>query len=190
VLEVLPRNILHSVLEIIVMARKARETESPSRRRRKKDENASPRTAPKKKGSPVVTIIAVLVVMVLAWAFLVKEDGKVPRGKIAPSIIGVLDQVYLGCTVYWFNQGSYLPCNQEVADKLHDSKNSEIKVTVTNDVRKEFSAFGKHIADRMVFRIDSDGKIFIKAKECETNIESLNIPELDFEALEAQCEPK
>ena len=189
-LEVLPRNILHSVLEIIVMARKARETESPSRRRRKKDENASPRTAPKKKGSPVVTIIAVLVVMVLAWAFLVKEDGKVPRGKIAPSIIGVLDQVYLGCTVYWFNQGSYLPCNQEVADKLHDSKNSEIKVTVTNDVRKEFSAMGKHIADSMVFRIDSEGDSFIKAKDCETNIETLNITELDFEALEAKCVPK
>ena len=172
------------------MARKDRETESPARRRRKKAEAPAPRTPPKKKSSPIITIMAVLAVMVLAWTFLVKEEGKVPSSKIAPSIIGVLDQVYLGCTVYWFNQGSHLPCNQEIADKLHDSKNSEIKVTVTNDVRKEFSAMGKHIADSMVFRIDSEGDIFIKAKDCETNIETLNITELDFEALEAKYVPK
>jgi hypothetical protein len=173
------------------MARKSREADSPARRRRKKaDQPASTKTPPKKKNSPTVTIIAVVAVMIIAWAVLVKEDGKVPSGKIAPSIIGVLDQVYLGCTVYWFNQGTHLPCGQEIADKLHDSKNAEIKVTVTNGLRKEFSAVGHHVADPMVFRVDSDGEIYIKAKECETNIEKIVIPELNFEELEGQCKPK
>ncbi|MBT5376494.1 MAG: hypothetical protein HOL15_06750 [Nitrospinaceae bacterium] len=172
------------------MARKPKDTESPARRRRKNTKTSLPRVAPKKKSSPVITIMAVLAVMVLAWATLVKDDGSVPSSKIAPAIIGVLDQVYLGCTVYWFNQGSHLPCGQEIIGKLHDSKNSEIKITIINNLRKEFSVTGKHIADRMVFRIDAEGDIFLKAKECETNIEALNIPELNFDELEAQCKPK
>lgn len=128
--------------------------------------------------------------MVLAWAVLVKEDDSVPSGKIAPAIIGALDQVYLGCTVFWFNQGSHLLCDQSIADKLHDSKKGEIKVTVTNALRKEFSATGKHSEDRMVFRVDADGEIFIKAKECETNIDQVNVSEINLEELEAQCKPK
>jgi hypothetical protein len=178
-------------LRPVAMARKSKETESPSRRRRRKSENSSvPKAPPKKKTSPVVAIVGVVAVMLIAWAVLVKDDGKVPSGKIAPSIVGVLDQVYLGCTVYWFNQGSHLPCGQEIADKLHDSKNAEIKVSVINNLRKEFSAVGSHIADRMVFRIDSDGEIYIKAKECETNIENLVVTEINLEALEAECKPK
>jgi hypothetical protein len=172
------------------MARKSRETEGPARRRKRNADAPVPRGSAKKKRSPVVTIVAVAVVMVVFWAALVKEDGKVPSGKIAPAIIGVLDQVYLGCTVYWFNQGAHLPCGQDIADRLHDSKSAEIKVKVTNGLRKEFSAVSNHIADRMVFRVDSDGEIYIKAKECETNIEKLVISELDFEALEAECKPK
>lgn len=171
------------------MARKKKEIESPAKRRKRIAENPTPRTAPKKKSSPAITIVAVLAVMIISWAVLVQDDGKVPSAKIAPSIIGVLDQVYLGCTVYWFNQGSHLPCTQEIADKLHDSKTSEIKVTIGNQLRKEFSAVGKHIADRMVFRVDSDGEIYIKAKECETNIEQIIITELDLPALESKCKP-
>jgi len=57
-------------------------------------------------------------------------------------------------------------------------------------VRKDFSAIGKHIAAPMVFRVDDDGEVFIKAKECEINIRSLDIHELDLEELESQCKPK
>jgi hypothetical protein len=172
------------------MARKSRETGGSSRRRKRGAEASAPRAPAKKKTSPVLSAVAVLGVMVIAWATLVKDDGKVPSGKIAPSIVGVLDQVYLGCTVYWFNQGTHLPCGQDIADKLHDSKKAEIKVKVLNGLRKEFSAVGSHIADRMVFRVDSDGEIYIKAKECEVNIEKVVVTELDLEALEAECKPK
>ena len=171
------------------MARRSRDTEGSSRRRRRNAE-PKPRAPKKKKTSPVVTIIGVFVAMFISWAVLVKEDDKVPSGKIAPAIIGALDQVYLGCTVFWFNQGGHLLCDQSIADKLHDSKKGGITVTVTNSMRKEFSATGKHKDDRMVFRIDSNGEIYIKAKDCETNIDQINISELKFEELEAQCKPK
>jgi len=42
----------------------------------------------------------------------------------------------------------------------------------------------------MIFRVDSDGEIFIKAKECETNIDSLVVSKINFPELEAQCKPK
>lgn len=171
------------------MARKSRETEGSSRRRKRNVEQ-QPRTPKKKKSSPVVTILSVLAVMVIAWVVLLKEDSKVPSSKIAPAIIGALDQVYLGCTVFWFNQGSHLLCDQSIADKLYDSKKGGITVTVTNALRKEFSAIGKQHEDRMVFRVDSNGEIFIKAKECETNIDQVNVAELNLEELEAQCKPK
>lgn len=172
------------------MARRSRETEGSSRRRKRKSEQPQPRPPKKKKTSPVVTIAAVIAVMVIAWAVLVKEEKGVPTGKLAPAIIGALDQVYLGCTVFWFNQGSHLPCDQNIANKLHDTEKSGIKVTVVKDLRKEFSATGKHSDDRMVFRVDADGEIYIKAKECETNIDQLVVSEIDFEKLEAQCKPK
>jgi hypothetical protein len=172
------------------MARKSRETEGAPRRRKRKTETPAPKTPPKKKTSPAITIGAVLAVMVIAWMTVVKDDGKVPSGKIAPAIIGVMDQVYLGCTVYWFNKGTHLLCGQDIADKLHDSKNSEIKVTVTNGLRKDFSAVGSHIGDRMVFRVDSDGEIYIKAKTCETNIDKVVVSKINLEALEAECKPK
>ena len=170
------------------MARKSRETEQPSRRR-KRTEPSKP-VPHKKKTSPLITIFAVIAAMFIAWSVLIEDEHTVPRGKIAPSIIGVLDQVYLGCTVFWFNQGSQYPCDQKIADQFHDSKAGDIKVVVTNSFRKEYSAEGKHISDRMVFRIDADGEIFIRAKECETNIELIDIAELNFEELEAQCKPK
>ena len=87
------------------MARKSKETERPTRRRKRNANTPAPRTPPKKKSSPAITIVSVLVVMVIFWVTVVRDDGKVPSGKIAPSIVGVLDQVYLGCTVYWFNKG-------------------------------------------------------------------------------------
>ncbi len=172
------------------MARRSRETEGSSRRRKRNAEQPLPRPPKKKKTPPAVTITAVFVAMAIAWSVLIKEDKGVPSGKLAPAIIGALDQVYLGCTVFWFNQGSHLPCDQNIANKLHDTEKSGIKVTVVKDLRKEFSATGKHSEDRMVFRVDADGEIYIKAKDCETNIDQLIVSEIDLEKLEAQCKPK
>ena len=179
---------LNTIQELIAVARRSRETEGSTRRRKRNAQQ--PKAPKKKKTSPTASIMAVLAVMVIAGLVLLKDDDKVPSGKIAPAIIGALDQVYLGCTVFWFNQGSHLLCDQSIADKLHDSTKGGITVTVTNALRKEFSAIGKHNEDRMVFLIDSDGEIFIKAKECETNIDQVNISELNLEELEAQCKPK
>ena len=188
--KVLPRYILISILESVAMARKSRETERPTRRKKRNTGTPAPRTPPKKKRSPVVTFVAVVVVVVIIWATLIKDDGKVPIGKIAPDIVAELDKLYMFCGVYWMEKGGHLPCGQNLADKLRDTKSADIKVTVIDAVRKDFSAIGKHIAAPMVFRVDDDGEVFIKAKECEINVRSLDIHELDLEELESQCKPK
>ena len=172
------------------MARKERDTESPARRRKRKSQEPPPKTPKKKKSSPAVAIIGVLIVMAISWTFLAEEEGGAPSGKIGPSIVGVLDQVYLGCTVYWFQRGSQFPCSQEIADTLYDPKKSDIKVTVTNAKKKEFYAEGKHFDSPMVMRVDSDGEIFVKAKECETNIKLVVVSDINLEELESQCNPK
>jgi hypothetical protein len=172
------------------MARKSRETERPARRKRRNAGTPAPRTPPKKKRSPVVTFVAVVVVVVTIWATLIRESGKIPSGKIAPDIVAELDKLYMFCGVYWMEKGGHLLCGQDLADKLRDSKNADIKVTVIDAVAKDFSAIAKHIAAPMVFRVDDDGEVFIKAKECEINIRSLDIHELDLEELESQCKPK
>ena len=172
------------------MARKSRETERPARRKRRNVETPAPQTPPKKKRSPVVTFVAVVVVVVTIWATLIRKSDKVPSGKIAPNIVAELDKLYMFCGVYWMEKGGHLPCGQNLADKLRDSKDAGIKVTVISGVRKDFSAIGKHIAAPMVFRVDDDGEVFFKAKECEINIRSLEIHDLDLEELESQCKPK
>ena len=172
------------------MARKSRETERPRRRSKRNAETPASQTPPKKKRSPVVTFVAVVVVVVTIWATLIRESGKVPSGKIAPDIVAELDKLYMFCGVYWMEKGGHLLCGQDLADKLRDSKNADIKVTVIDAVRKDFSAIGKHIAAPMVFRVDDDGEVFIKAKECEINIRSLDLHELDLEEVESQCKPK
>ena len=172
------------------MARKSRETERPARRKRRNAGTPAPRTPPKKKRSPVVTFVAVVVVVVIIWATLIKDDGKIPSGKIAPDIVAELDKLYMFCGVYWMEKGGHLPCGQNLADKLRDTKDAGIKVTVISGVRKDFSAIGKHIAAPMVFRVDDDGEVFFKAKECEINIRSFEIHEFDLEELESQCKPK
>ncbi len=172
------------------MARKSRETERPARRKRRNAGTPAPRTPPKKKRSPVVTFVAVVVVVVTIWATLIRESGDVPIGKIGPDIVAELDKLYMFCGVYWMEKGGHLPCGQKLADKLRDSKDAGIKVTVISGVRKDFSAIGKHIAAPMVFRVDDDGEVFFKAKECEINIRSLDLAELDLEEVESQCKPK
>ena len=188
--KVLPRYILISILESVAMARKSRETERPRRRSKRNAETPASRTPPKKKRSPVVTFLAVVVVVVTIWATLIRESDDVPIGKIGPDIIAELDKLYMFCGVYWMEKGGHLHCGQKLADKLRDTKDAGIKVTVIDAVRKDFSAIGKHIAAPMVFRVDDDGEVFIKAKECEINVRSLDIHELDLEELESQCKPK
>ena len=185
-----PPDILISILEAVAMARKSRETERPARGKRRNAGTPAPRTPPKKKRSPVVTFVAVVVVVVTIWATLIRESGKIPSGKIAPDIVAELDKLYMFCGVYWMEKGGHLPCGQKLADKLRDTKDAGIKVTVISGVRKDFSAIGKHIAAPMVFRVDDDGEVFIKAKECEINIRSLDLHELDLEEVESQCKPK
>ena len=110
--------------------------------------------------------------------------------QLKDAIVAELDKLYMFCGVYWMEKGGHLLCGQDLADKLRDSKNADIKVTVIDAVAKDFSAIAKHIAAPMVFRVDDDGEVFIKAKECEINIRSLDIHELDLEELESQCKPK
>jgi hypothetical protein len=45
-------------------------------------------------------------VIVLIWAILPKEDGKGESRKTVPAVEGILDQLCMGCTVYWYQKGS------------------------------------------------------------------------------------
>ena len=96
----------------------------------------------------------------------------------------------MGCTVYWYQKGSQYACTQEIVDKLYNTKSTSIKVTVTESKRKDFSAVGQHNANRMVLRVDSDGGIYIKAKQCETNINLVSTSNVSLAELKAKCTPK
>ena len=77
-----------------------------------------------------------MAVIVLVWAILPKEDGKGESSKTVPAVEGILDQVYMGCTVYWYKKGSQYICTQEIVDKLYDSKSTGIKIPESK--RKDF----------------------------------------------------
>ena len=68
--------------------------------------------------------------IVLIWAIIPKEDGKGESRKTVPAVEGILDEVYMGCTVYWYKKGSQYACTQEIVDKLYDSKSIDIKINV------------------------------------------------------------
>jgi len=171
------------------MAQKDRE-EAGSRRRRKKGPKKPPVKVQKKKKSPATTISIIVAVIVLIWAILPKDDDKGDSSKTVPAVVGILDQVYMGCTVYWYQKGSQYACTQEIVEKLYNSKSAAIKITVTESKRKDFSALGQHNSNPMVLRVDSDGEIYIKAKECETNINLLSTSNVNLEELEAKCTSK
>ncbi len=170
------------------MARKDRE-ETPKRRRKKKPKSPPVKAPVKKKKSPLVTISVVVAAVALTWAAFPKDDNKADSSKTVPSIVGVLDQIYLGCTVYWYQRGSQYPCTQEVVDSLYNSNASDIKVTVTTKKKEKFSAVGKHVANPIALKVDSDGDVFVKAKDCEFNIDTVNTSDVNIEELEAQCAP-
>ena len=71
-----------------------------------------------------------MAVIVLIWAIIPKEDGKGESRKTVPAVEGILDQVYMGCTVYWYQKGSQYACTQEIVDKLYDSKSTDIKINI------------------------------------------------------------
>ena len=56
---------------------------------------------------------------------------------------------------------SQYACTEEIADKLYDSKNTGIKINVTESKRKDFSVAGEHNNNPMVLGVDSDGRIYI-----------------------------
>jgi hypothetical protein len=171
------------------MAQRDREEEG-SRRRRKKGSKKSPAKVQKKKKSPAVTFSIIMAVIVLIWAILPEGDDKGDSSKTVPAVVGILDQIYMGCTVYWYQKGSQYACTQEIVEKLYSSKSTGIKITVTESKRNEFSAVGQHNSNPMVLRVDSDGEIYIKAKECETNINLVSTSDVNIEELEAKCTPK
>jgi len=168
----------------------ARKDEETPRRRRKKKPKAPPVKAPvKKKNSSLVTISVIVAGLALTWAAFPKDEDKADTNKIVPSIIGILDQIYLGCTVYWYQKGNQYPCTQEVVDTLYNSKGNDIKVTVTTKKKEKFSAIGNHVANPVVLKVDSDGDVYIKARDCEFNIDTINTSDVNLEELEAQCPP-
>ena len=119
------------------MAQRDRE-EAGSRRRRKKGPKKPPAKVQKKKKSPAVTLSIIVAVIVLIWAILPKEDDKGDSSKTVPAVVGILDQIYMGCTVYWYQKGSQYACTQEIVDKLYDSKRTDIKINIPGAREKIF----------------------------------------------------
>jgi hypothetical protein len=169
------------------MARKDREEEAPKRRRKRKPKTPPVKAPVKKKKSSTVTISVIVAAIALIWAAFPKDEDQAKSSKTVPSILGVLDQVYLGCTVYWYQKGSQYPCTQAVVDSLYNSKASDIKVTVTTKKKKKFSAIGKHVANPIVLKVDFQGDVFIKARGCEYNIDTIDTADVNIEELEAKC---
>ena len=89
-------------------------------------------------------------VIVLIWGILPTEDDKGDSSKMVPAVEGILNKVYMGCTVYWYQKGSQYAYPQETVDKLYSLKSRAIKITVTESKRKDFSAVGQHNANPMV----------------------------------------
>jgi hypothetical protein len=89
-------------------------------------------------------------VIVLIWGILPTEDDKVDSSKMVPAVEGILNKVYMGCTVYWYQKGSQYAYPQETVHKLYSLKSAAIKITVTESKRKDFSAVGQHNANPMV----------------------------------------
>jgi hypothetical protein len=54
-------------------------------------------------------------VIVLIWAILPKEDDKGDSSKTVPAVVGILDQVYMGCTVYWYQKGRNMPALKKLS---------------------------------------------------------------------------
>ena len=123
----------------------------------------------------------------LSWAALPKEDTRGDINKIVPSVVGVLDQIFLGCTVYWYQMGSQNPCNQKIVDTLFNSKTSAIKVTVTTKKDEKFSATATHVNNPVILKVDSDGDVFIKVKDCDFNIDTIDTSDVNLEDLAGQC---
>jgi amino acid transporter len=88
----------------IAMAQRDRE-EGVSRTRRKKGPKKPPVKAPKTKKSPATILSIIVAVIFLIWAILPKESDKGDSSKAVPAVLGILDQVYMGCTVYWYQKG-------------------------------------------------------------------------------------
>jgi hypothetical protein len=56
--------------------------------------------------------------------------------------------------------------------------------------RKDFSAVGQHNKNPMALRVDSDGGIYIKAKQFKTNINLVSTSNVNLEELEAKYKAK
>lgn len=167
------------------MARK--DDETPRRRRKKKPKEPPVKAPVKKKSSPLVTISVLAAAIALIWAAFPQDKGKADSSKTVASMTGVLDQIYLGCTVYWYQKGSQYLCTQEIVDSLYNSKGNDIKVTVTTNKENKFSAIGRHVNSPIVMSINFEGDIFLKVKECEFNIDNIEISDVNLEDLEDQC---
>ena len=168
----------------------ANREEAPKRRRKKKKPQDSPPVKPppkKKKKSYLGVITAIVGLIALSWAALPKEDTRGDINKIVPSVVGVLDQIFLGCTVYWYQMGSQNPCNQKIVDTLFNSKTSDIKVTVTTKKDEKFSATATHVNNPVILKVDSDGDVFIKVKDCDFNIDTIDTSDVNLEELAGQC---
>ena len=85
------------------MAKRDRE-KAGSIRLRKKGHKILAVKVQKKKKPPANTITIVLGVIGLVSAIIPKEEDKGDSRKTLPAIIGILDQAYMGCAVYWHKE--------------------------------------------------------------------------------------
>ena len=83
-----------------------------------------------------------------------------------------------------------MPAPKQLSTNYMIQINTGIKINVTESKRKDFSAVGQHNNNPMVLRFDSDGEIYIKAKQCKTNISLVSTSNVNLEELETKYTAK
>ena len=166
--------------------------ETPRRRRGKKrpgtEERPPPSSPPpaKKKTSGLVKFLIILALAGGGTGIVLSQQKGGEDFETAPMF--VLDQLFMGCKVFWYEVGPGTPCGQEQADLMFGGpKHVDIEITVDDGGMNSFTAQAKHRGNGKVFQVDDDGVVYFKHNECLVELKDFNLSLSDVEEMEARC---
>lgn len=122
----------------------------------------------------------------LGWVTWQEMEEKVTSEKYNLTL-AALDKAFLGCKVYWKEQGFYKPCTQFIVDKFYSERDESIRVTVVRDRQTNFTATATHVESNKVFQVDREGTIFLKEGDCLVKVPFYTLTSTDLASLESKC---
>ena len=166
--------------------------ETPRRRRGKKRPGTgegppppSPRPA-KKKTSGLVKFLIILALAGGGTGIVLSQQKGGEDFQTAPMF--VLDELFMGCKVFWYEVGPGTPCGQEQADLMFGGpKHVDIEITVYDGGMNSFTAQALHKGNGKVFQVDDDGVVYFKHNECLVELKAFDLSLSDVEEMEARC---